>query len=235
MEPIDASPASPQPKQRDQRSRRPKGERSRLRLLEATLVLIARDGLSSLTTARIAGEAGFAQSSFYQHFRGLDDCLTEAGRHAASRIRPARPELRERALAMFDGSGELSDVIELFVRAAVGPFLAEPELTKLCHRHQHDPSSFGRAMDQVLERERSELTSVWWALAERAGALPEHYPVVALQAQLAFSMTRGAINALVYGQFSDQELVIRQLCAFIEGGIDRQRSQLDAALGARRR
>ena len=203
------------------RSRPRKGARTRLRLLQATLNLIERDGLASLTTARITGEAGLAQPSFYQYFRSLDACLTEAGRYVASRILPPVPDLAGRAAKLFQGDQNLAAVIELVVSETVEAYLAEPALTKLYLRHQHDPSAFGRAMDEALEWERVAVVRIWWDCATQLGAGPELYPAVAVQARLVMSMSQGAVRAIVYGEFRSRELVLGQLRLMIQGAIEK--------------
>jgi AcrR family transcriptional regulator len=196
-----------------------KGQRTRLRLVEATLGLIGAEGTAALTTGRIASEAGLAQSSFYQHFKSLDDCLQQAARHVVERIRPPRPELAERALELFHAPQDLPALVELLVDALVLPYLERPELTILYYRYRNDPSTFGRAMDRIAERERAVLTELWWRAAERMGAGPELYPVVALEAELVNSMAAGAIQALVHGRYRSRRLVLSQLRRMIEGGI----------------
>lgn len=196
-----------------------KGQRTRARLVAAALELIGDEGIGGLTTGRVAARAGLAQSSFYQHFRNLDACLEEAGRHVAERIRPARPQLAERALAAFEGTDDLPALIELLVTEAVLPYLDEPELTMLYQRYQLDPSPFGRAMDACVERERGEVTAIWWEAARRLGLGPELYPVVALQAELTNAMAQGALRAIIRQQFDNRAMVIATLRLMIEGGV----------------
>ncbi|MGD8860882.1 MAG: helix-turn-helix domain-containing protein [Myxococcales bacterium] len=196
-----------------------KGQRTHLRLVEATLAVIGAEGTAVLTTGRIAAEAGLAQSSFYQHFRSLDDCLEQAARHVVERIRPAQPELTERALRRFHGPEDLPALVELLVDALVLPYLERPGLTMLYYRYRDDPSIFGRALHRIAEKERAVLTELWWRAAQRMGAGPELYPVVALEAELVNSMAAGAIQALVQGRYHSRRLVLGQLRRMIEGGI----------------
>ncbi len=59
----------------------PKGRRSRERLLAAGAVVAERDGLSGLTVAAVAREAGLAKGSFYVYFadrEALVDALHQA-------------------------------------------------------------------------------------------------------------------------------------------------------------
>ena len=208
-----------------------KGERTRRRLLEATLALIEREGLAALTTTRVAREAGVAQPTFYQYFRGLDACLEQAGRFVAASIRPSRPELVARARGQLQARQDLPAVIQLLVEEMTRDYLAQPELTKLYQRYQQDPSPFGRAMDGMVEREREELLSIFWDGARRLGAKPEHYPVVALQAQLVVGMAQAAIRAVMYDEFRDRDMVLWQLRVMIQGALEKNLELLGVADG----
>ncbi|MDD9938498.1 MAG: helix-turn-helix domain containing protein [Myxococcales bacterium] len=205
--------------QAEQRAPRTKGQRTRQRLLDATLELIGAEGTAAVTTGRIAAAAGLAQSSFYQHFKSLEHCIEAAGRAVVERIRPPQPGLRERALSRFRGQDDLPRLVQLLVEELVKPYLEEPELTLLYYRHRLDPTTFGRAMAQIMDRERAVLTDVWWRAAERLGVGPELYPVVALESELVNSMAAGAIQAIATGRFQNRDLVLGQLRLMIEGGI----------------
>ena len=45
------------------------------KILRATLILVAREGFSGATTARIAAEAGVAEGSIYRHFKNKNDLM----------------------------------------------------------------------------------------------------------------------------------------------------------------
>ncbi len=82
--------------------------RTRERLLSATHVVIAREGLSSTTVARVAEEAGVSQGTVAFHFEGKQKLLREALRQLVERYNadievalaqaPAHPAARLQAL-----------------------------------------------------------------------------------------------------------------------------------------
>ncbi len=208
-----------------------KGERSRQRLVEATLDLIQGEGIPALTTARIAGKAGLAQSSFYQHFKNLDDCLEEAGRYVAARIRPTVPDLRKRATTLMENIENLPQAVELVVNETTMRYLKEPELTKLYHRYQYDPSPFGAAMTKLVEREREEVSAMFWDVSKRNGARPEVYPLVVLVSEMCTAMSQGAVSSLLYGKFDNRDMVIGMLRLMLTSALEGQMRALEDVVG----
>jgi DNA-binding transcriptional regulator YbjK len=59
----------------------PKGERSRRKLLEATLRVIARGGVEAVTHRRVAAEAGVSHGATTYHFESRDDIILQAFRY----------------------------------------------------------------------------------------------------------------------------------------------------------
>jgi len=48
-------------------------EKTRLKIIEAALILFSRNGYSHTTLAKIAREAGFSRGPIYWHFQNKDD------------------------------------------------------------------------------------------------------------------------------------------------------------------
>lgn len=53
-----------------------KGDVRRGQIVQATLKIIARSGVSSLTTAALAREVGISEANLYRHFRSKDEIYT---------------------------------------------------------------------------------------------------------------------------------------------------------------
>lgn len=69
------------------------------RIIEATLTLIARDGLGAVTMSRVADTAGVSRQTLYNHYPDVDAIVVEAiARHNRESIR-----LLESALQVVDG------------------------------------------------------------------------------------------------------------------------------------
>jgi AcrR family transcriptional regulator len=78
----------------ESRSRAERKERTRQRLLEVTLRLIADRGLASISLREVAREAGIVPTAFYRHYASMDalgiDLVDDAMRPLRQMIRDAR-------------------------------------------------------------------------------------------------------------------------------------------------
>lgn len=54
------------------------GRSTRERLVRAAIDVLGEEGLSAISTTRLAHEVGIVQSGFYRHFPSVDACLAEA-------------------------------------------------------------------------------------------------------------------------------------------------------------
>lgn len=71
-------------KQKDGRQSR---DVRREQIVRAALGIIARGGVSGLTTAVLAKEAGISEANLYRHFRNKDEILLETGKTIGAAIR----------------------------------------------------------------------------------------------------------------------------------------------------
>lgn len=62
--------------------------RTRERILETSLALLNRDGVSHVTTADIAGEMNISPGNLYYHFRNKDEIVTELFAAYVDRVSP---------------------------------------------------------------------------------------------------------------------------------------------------
>ncbi len=107
----------------------------RLQLLDASLDVLGRNGLSNTTMTAICVEAGLTERYFYESFRNLDDLLralfdsvaAEAGRAVEQALEAAPPDLYERCRAATEAMiGVLADdrrKARTFVEAIGSPAL----------------------------------------------------------------------------------------------------------------
>ncbi|GAA1535259.1 TetR family transcriptional regulator [Actinomadura kijaniata] len=113
--------------------RRVRGERSRRELIEATVRVVARDGVAGVSHRAVAREAGQPPTAAAYHFRSIDDLLTAALTRCME-----QDAARMRALAArADGSAAgLRDLAELMCAVVADPdhLLAEYELYLLAAR-----------------------------------------------------------------------------------------------------
>lgn len=193
--------------------RRGKQGETRARLVEVTIDLIRREGLESLTTTRIAREAGIAQPGFYAHFKNVDECLRTAASEVAETLRERQGEARRRAFARFRSVEDLWDLDALRATYAdtLDVMLSEPTFAELFLRYRRDPSPLGQAMQSVMDRSREEITEDLWRNSRRIGYGPEHYPGVALYAEHVLALYVGAVETLLDGRFQDRDFVLDSL------------------------
>jgi DNA-binding transcriptional regulator YbjK len=140
--------------------RRARGARRRDEIVEATLRVIERDGVTGVTHRSVAAEAGVPTTSTTYHFASLDDLLvatltTSAQGMAAdirdsiesSRIKGASPALavaRMLAEAVGPNRGRTMAAYELYLLSA-----RRPTLRPAARRWLDVLSSLGRTPDEV--------------------------------------------------------------------------------------
>ena len=103
---------------------------TRRRLIDGALALARSEGLTALTTGRIAAQAGLAQSSFYVHFADRASCWREmgdvVGHQILDRIRNAQVQL----FASLNRS-DLQSANRAFHAAVFNALLDDPELIEV--------------------------------------------------------------------------------------------------------
>jgi AcrR family transcriptional regulator len=70
--------------------RKPTAERRR-EVVAAALRIIGSEGVTHLTTSRLAAEVGLSSGALFRHFRSLDEILLEAARTGAARLEETYP------------------------------------------------------------------------------------------------------------------------------------------------
>lgn len=120
-----------------------KGERSRERLLEAALRVIAASGAEAVTYRRVAEEAGLTRGALTHHFATREDIILHAFRRYITTVDGVLSEVSESVTA-----GGIEGVIEGLVRYHAREFLdpsrvlAEYELILFAARNEE----IGRAV-----------------------------------------------------------------------------------------
>ena len=184
------------------RPRRGTREGTRERLLQAAIELIRQGGIGAVSTVSVTQAAGFTQSSFYRHFRSVDECLIAAAEVVAAQVRSFIAEHRRESYARGEND-HFQAVLQLFVR--------EREVSELLLRHRHDPSPLGRVLEQLHRQILDDLITDLWQLAQWAGIGEEHRERVALQAEFILAGVMTAGEALLSGRVTDVDLLAEQL------------------------
>ena len=190
------------------RPRRGTREGTRQRLLHAAIELIREGGIGAVSTVSVTRAAGFTQSSFYRHFAGVDECLSEAAQIVAAQVRAFIAEHRRQSFERGE-SGHYQAVLHLFVR--------ERAFSQLWLRHRHDPSPLGQVLERLHHQILDDLIADLWKLAEWAGIEEKHYPSVALQAEFILASVMTAGENLLSGRVTDVDLLAEQLAILTDG------------------
>lgn len=109
-----------------ERSSQERGERTRERLLEATLTCLVEHGLALTTMQRVQNEAGVSRGALVHHFATMDELLVGAVHHVAAR---QLETLRRAAAQLESGAKGRAQRVRLLHSVMSGPlFLAGIEL-----------------------------------------------------------------------------------------------------------
>lgn len=130
--------------------RRVKGERRKQELIEATLRVVAREGVAGVSHRTVAREADMPATAAAYYFHGIDDLLTAA----LTRSMDDDAERMRRLAADADGGADgLRKLAERMaeVVAEPDPLLAEYELYLLAAREPRLRPATHRWMDAVAE------------------------------------------------------------------------------------
>ncbi|MEO7319914.1 MAG: TetR/AcrR family transcriptional regulator [Chthoniobacteraceae bacterium] len=213
-----SSPTPHRPTTGSQPARRQRGtkEATRERLIEAAIKVIRKRGVEALSTVSVTKAAGFAQSSFYMHFKNVDDCLRAAAEKVAGEARAfiAGHRRRTHEVAAADPAASL-----LHLQAVLRLFVEQRSFAELLVRHRHDRSPLGRMFRKMQDGVRADLIADSWHFAESLGVHRRHYDRVALQAEFIHANVMAAGEALLAGRYTDADLLAAELSATVEATI----------------
>ncbi|KAB8197384.1 TetR family transcriptional regulator [Nonomuraea phyllanthi] len=191
---------------------------TRRKLIKAALAILDEEGEAGLTTVKVAKAAGIAQSSFYVHFKDMQDLLRELAEEGGRRLRRAMREARSKAR---EAPSDLDRHRETF-RIPLEAICRHPELLRIQMRAKHDPSSSLRAFaletsaayrehhaadlaalgytaDDERDRRRLEMIAEGINAATNAlamGHLEGRYPDLEEAADILVALSRGALRLL---------------------------------------
>lgn len=183
-------------------SRKASKERTRGKLIQATLKVLYKHGPAALTTGRIAEHAGVAQPTFYVHFSDMEDALTQAADTVAEKLLQRLKDYREPVRL----DGPLEPVRAAFA-ATVNALLSEPKMAELFLRHRRDVASpLGRRWREIVDRARADL------LADmRAMGLEETVPHLDILGDLIVGMVLTVVEGVLDRRITDRDAAIETL------------------------
>ena len=191
---------------------------TRRRLLRAALTILDEEGEAGLTTVKVARAAGIAQSSFYVHFKDMQELLRVLAEEGGERLRASMREARRKAR---EAPGDIDLHRETF-RIPLEAICRHPELLRIQLRARHDPSSslrdfaretadayrdhhaadlaaLGYTADGERDRRRLEMIAEGLNAATNAlamGHIEGRYPDLDEAADILTALSRGALRLL---------------------------------------
>jgi AcrR family transcriptional regulator len=127
-----------------------KGDIRREQIMQATLKIIARKGMSSLTTAALAREVGISEANLYRHFRNKDEILMAT-------ISQVREMIAKNLGKVMAGSNDPVVILKRFFALQVELMEENGGITRLMfseelHIHQHMREKILETMYGVSEK-----------------------------------------------------------------------------------
>lgn len=191
---------------------------TRRRLLRAALEILDREGEAGLTTVAVAKAAGIAQSSFYVHFKDMQDLLRALADEGGERLRQSMRDARRQAREEPDELERHRDTFRIPMQA----ICRHPELLRIQLRARYDPSSplrdfavetarayrdhhaadlaaLGYTADDERDRRRLEMIAEGINAATNAlalGHLEGRYPEMEEAVDVLVALSRGALRWL---------------------------------------
>ncbi|MCK2221876.1 TetR family transcriptional regulator [Actinomadura sp. ATCC 31491] len=193
-------------------------DQTRRRLIRAALAILDQEGEAGLSTVKVAKAAGIAQSSFYVHFKDMQDLLRVLAEEGGAKLRGSMREARRKAR---EARSDLDSHRETF-RLPLEAICRHPELLRIQLRARHDPSSLlrdfavesarvyrehhaadlaalGYTADDERDRRRLEMIAEGINAATNAlaiGHLEGRYPDLDECADILTALSRGALRLL---------------------------------------
>ncbi len=135
-------------------TRKANKERTRNKLVQATLKILHKQGPTALTTGRIAQAAGVAQPTFYVHFKDMDEALEEAAVTVGDALRTRLREFRD---GLEDGASPQAATRHAF-STGVEALTADRRTAELFLRHRRDVANpLGRRWRELMDGAREDL------------------------------------------------------------------------------
>jgi AcrR family transcriptional regulator len=131
----------------EERSRGSTADSQRERLLDATEALIAEKGAARTTIEAIVKGAGVSSVTFYEHFRGKDECFVAAFERAVE-------DLRAEVSDALPATASRAEQVRVGLEALLAAVDAEPARARLCfvEAQQGGPlmaARYDAALDEV--------------------------------------------------------------------------------------
>lgn len=194
-------------------SRREAKDLTRRRLLASALRILDTEGEAGLSTGNVCRSAGIAQSTFYVHFRNMQELLEALGEEAARHVGPVIREARQRSSDAPRSADRLRDAF----RVPLEKMCAHPEFFRLNVRARLDRATpLGEAARRRAAATRAQLVEDLVA-----AGLPADTPEQALRVEMVAdgvtALTETMAIGHLEGRYPDIEECVEVLVGFFAG------------------
>ncbi len=190
-------------------TRKANKERTRHKLVQATLKILHKQGPTALTTGRIAQAAGVAQPTFYVHFKDMDEALEEAANNVAESLRGRLREFRD---GLEDGASPEAATRHAFL-TAVDALMADRRSAELFLRHRRDVATpLGKRWRELLDSSREDLVADLHARG--VGKQVDNLVILAdTIIGLVLTMVEATLDGRVTNRTATSEMMLRSIAA----------------------
>jgi AcrR family transcriptional regulator len=194
-------------------SRREAKDLTRRRLLAAALRILDTEGEAGLSTGSVCRHAGIAQSTFYVHFRNMQELLRALGEEAGRRVGPVVREARRRSSKEPHSAERLREAFRVPLEAMCG----HPEFFRLGVRARYDPASpLGEAARLRAAAFRAQFAEDLVEAGLPAGT-PAQRRRLEMVADGVTALVEGMAMGHLEGRYPDLEEAVDTLVTFFAG------------------
>ncbi len=171
-------------------------EQSRQRLIKAAITVLGEQGMSRLTTGKIARAAGLSQPSFYVHFADMEDLLSSV---ADQVVRPVQ-EVLTKAMGQLGNisSDTMGETLRTAWSEALDALLEERAVAEVLLAHRRDRTTpLGKGIRKAQDELLASLVSIFQTLHSK-GPAGSTDPKV--EAELTLAVALGALEGLLDGR-----------------------------------
>jgi len=206
----ESSPGLSLPASTREPGRRGKRGETRQRILQVTLELLRTEGMTALTTGRIAAVSGIAHTGFFAHFKNVDECLSTALSDVMKEMRAKVLGARASAFSRFQTVEDLVNVqaTRAGIADSLDVLLSDRAVAELFLRHRRDWTMLDGFLCKAHDQFREDLKGDMWAIANAHGFQEEHRTEVAWWSEQILALFFAAAETLLDERYEDREMVI---------------------------
>lgn len=205
------SAEQPVPVQTLRRKRRD-GTATRERIIAAAIQLVSTEGLSAVSSVRLAEAAGIVQSGFYAHFPNVEACVLIAAEQIGQSLR--QPMIAGMAdLRQHDVSDQ--QILAQLIERVIALLAEQWQFVDLLLRYRRDPSPLGGVMRQWSAHVRDDIVEHLFVLPQPLTIHADERALLVPAAHMIVAQLLAGLESLVEGWAHDSQMLAQQLASQI--------------------